>query len=37
ATANDIVELAKMARAKVFEKFGIKLQAEVQMIGVNLE
>ena len=37
ATADDLIELAKMARAKVFEKFGIKLQAEVQMIGVNLE
>jgi UDP-N-acetylmuramate dehydrogenase len=36
ATANDIVELAKMARAKVFEKFGIKLQAEVQLIGLDL-
>jgi UDP-N-acetylmuramate dehydrogenase len=36
ATANDIVELAKMARAKVFEKFGIKLQAEVQLVGLDL-
>jgi UDP-N-acetylenolpyruvoylglucosamine reductase len=25
-----------MARAKVNEKFGIKLQAEVQLIGVDL-
>jgi UDP-N-acetylmuramate dehydrogenase len=36
ATADDIIELAKMARAKVDEKFGIKLQAEVQLIGVDL-
>ena len=36
ATANDIVELAKMARAKVFEKFGIKLQTEVQLVGLDL-
>ena len=36
ATADDIIELAKMARAKVNEKFGIKLQAEVQLIGVDL-
>ena len=36
ATANDIVELAKMARDKVFEKFGIKLQAEVQLVGLDL-
>jgi len=37
ATAEDIVELAKMARKKVFEKFGIKLQAEVQLVGINLD
>jgi len=30
------VELAKMARAKVFEKFGIKLQAEVQLVGLDV-
>lgn len=36
ATANDIVALAKMARDKVYEKFGIKLQAEVQLIGLDL-
>ena len=36
ATADDIVELAKMARAKVFEKFGVKLEAEVQLIGLDL-
>lgn len=37
ATAEDIVELAKKARKKVFEKFGIKLQAEVQLVGVDLD
>jgi UDP-N-acetylmuramate dehydrogenase len=36
ATADDIIELAKMARAKVFEKFGIKLEAEVQLVGLDL-
>ena len=36
ATADDIVELAKKARDKVFEKFGIKLVAEVQLIGLDL-
>jgi len=36
ATASDIVELAKMARAKVFEKFGVKLEAEVQLVGLDL-
>jgi UDP-N-acetylmuramate dehydrogenase len=37
ATAEDIIELAKRARKKVFEKFGIKLEAEVQLVGVNLD
>ena len=36
ATADNIIELAKMARAKVFEKFGIKLEAEVQLVGLDL-
>ena len=36
ATAGDIVELAKMARAKVFKKFGVKLEAEVQLVGLDL-
>ncbi len=36
ATAGDIVKLAKMARAKVFEKFGVKLEAEVQLVGLDL-
>jgi len=37
ATAENIVELAKRARKKVYEKFGIKLEAEVQLVGVNLD
>ena len=37
ATAEDIIELAKKARKKVFEKFGIKLQAEVQLVGLDLD
>ena len=37
ATAEDIVELAKKARNKVYEKFGIKLQAEVQLVGLDLD
>ena len=36
ATAGDIIELAKMARAKVFKKFGVKLEAEVQLVGLDL-
>jgi UDP-N-acetylmuramate dehydrogenase len=36
ATADNIIELAKMARSKVFEKFGIKLEAEVQLVGLDL-
>ena len=36
ATAGDIVKLAKMARAKVYEKFGVKLEAEVQLVGLDL-
>ena len=36
ATAGDIIELAKMARAKVFEKFGVRLEAEVQLVGLDL-
>ena len=37
ATAEDIIELAKRARKKVYEKFGIKLEPEVQLVGVNLD
>jgi UDP-N-acetylmuramate dehydrogenase len=36
ATANDIVELAQVAKEKVYEKFGIALEAEVNLIGLIL-
>jgi UDP-N-acetylmuramate dehydrogenase len=37
ATAEDLVALAKSARAKVLAAFGIQLEAEVQMVGVSLD
>lgn len=37
ATAKDLVELAKIARAKVQTTFGIRLEPEVQMIGLSLD
>jgi UDP-N-acetylmuramate dehydrogenase len=36
ATATDLVELAKSAQAKVYEKFGIRLEPEVNLIGLSL-
>jgi UDP-N-acetylmuramate dehydrogenase len=36
ATAKDIVELAQVAKEKVYEKFGIALEAEVNLIGLIL-
>jgi UDP-N-acetylmuramate dehydrogenase len=36
ATATDIAELAKRAQKSVFEKFGITLEAEVNLIGLTL-
>ena len=36
ATASDIAELAKSAQKSVFEKFGITLEAEVNLIGITL-
>jgi UDP-N-acetylmuramate dehydrogenase len=36
ATASDIVELAQVAKAKVYEKFGITLEVEVNLIGLTL-
>jgi UDP-N-acetylmuramate dehydrogenase len=36
ATATDIAELAKSAQKSVFEKFGITLEAEVNLIGIAL-
>lgn len=36
ATAQDLLELARNARAKVRDKFGIILEPEVRLIGVEL-
>ena len=36
ATATDIAELAKSAQKAVFEKFGITLEAEVNLVGITL-
>jgi UDP-N-acetylmuramate dehydrogenase len=36
ATASDIAELAKRARDHVKEKFGITLEAEVNLVGVEI-
>ena len=36
ATATDLIELAKTAQAKVYEKFGIKLEPEVNLVGLSL-
>jgi UDP-N-acetylmuramate dehydrogenase len=36
ATATDIAELAKSAQKSVLEKFGITLEAEVNLIGITL-
>lgn len=36
ATATDIAELAKSSRKAVYEKFGITLEAEVNLIGLSL-
>lgn len=36
ATAADIAELARVAQKSVFEKFGITLEAEVNLVGVTL-
>ena len=36
ATATDIAELAKSAQKSVFEKFGITLEAEVNLVGIEL-
>lgn len=37
ATASDLVELAKSAKAKVHEKFAITLEPEVNLIGLSLQ
>lgn len=36
ATATDIAELAKSAQKSVYEKFGITLEAEVNLVGITL-
>jgi UDP-N-acetylmuramate dehydrogenase len=36
ATATDIAELAKLSQQSVFEKFGITLEAEVNLVGLTL-
>ena len=36
ASASDILELARSARARVFEKFGITLEPEVRFVGAEL-
>ena len=36
ATANEIAELAKTAKQAVQQKFGITLEAEVNLIGITL-
>ena len=36
ATATEIAELAKLSQQSVFEKFGITLEAEVNLVGVTL-
>jgi UDP-N-acetylmuramate dehydrogenase len=36
ATAADIAELAKLSQQSVFEKFGITLEAEVNLVGLTL-
>lgn len=37
ATASDLISLAKQARERVFHKFGILLEPEVQMVGLSLD
>ena len=36
ATATDIAELAKSAQKRVYEMFGITLEAEVNLVGITL-
>lgn len=37
ATAQDVLTLVKLARKKVFERYGIKLELEVKLIGFQEE
>ena len=33
ATANDFIELIKIAKSKVFERFGVLLEEEIIRVG----
>ena len=33
ATAKDVLELAKLIEQKVYEKFNIKLEQEIEVLG----
>ncbi len=33
ATANDLLELMKLAQARVYEQFGIQLEPEIELVG----
>lgn len=37
ATAKDVLDLIKYVKQKVYEKFGIKIEEEIKMIGEELE
>ncbi|MFN3133937.1 MAG: UDP-N-acetylmuramate dehydrogenase [Candidatus Kryptonium sp.] len=37
ATARDVLELIKIAQQKVYEKFGVKLELEIRLIGFKEE
>ncbi len=37
ATAKDVLELIKLAQSKVYEKFGMKLELEIRLIGFKNE
>ncbi len=37
ATAKDVLELIKLAQSKVYEKFGVKLELEIRLIGFKDE
>ncbi len=37
ATAKDVLELIKLAQSKVYEKFGVKLELEIRLIGFKNE
>lgn len=37
ASSNDVLELIRIIREKVFEKFGVSLELEIKLIGFNRE